>query len=41
MEIVAERPASSIGVLPILIAIAIGVAIFSSDDEDDNNESTD
>jgi hypothetical protein len=41
IEIVAERPASSVGVLPILIAIAIGVAVFSSGDDDDNNESTD
>lgn len=39
MEAVAERPASSVGILPILIAVAIGVALMSSDDDNNNSSS--
>jgi len=41
-EVVAEKPASSIGVLPLLLgAIIIGAVLLNNDDdEDDGNENS-
>lgn len=38
-EVVAEKPASSIGVLPLLLgAVIVGAILLNNDDEDDDNE---
>lgn len=34
VEVVAEKPASSVGLLPILLVVALGVAVLTQDEEE-------